>query len=218
MLQRQALERRLTQLEQDKPVIVQPTAPENSSEQKFVTESSTGQSDTDTADASTATLQDKLLSAGLASETIHAIQNRVDRNRLEMLELRDSAIRDGWNETEEFTERMHEMSDPTRGLREEFGDEVYDEYLYASGRANRIRVREVYNGSAAADAGIRAGDILTGYASNRIFSMSELRQATVEGIAGENVLVEVVRDGIPITTTISRGPMGISMSTTRLKP
>lgn len=217
LLQRQRLEHRLARLEESPHL--QSSKDNTGGDESITSEiADTSRVPANHRQQESSSLRENLLSAGLASETIQSIQQRIDDNRLEMLELRNSAIREGWNESEEFVEKMQEMSDPTRGLREEFGDLVYDQYLYASGRSNRIQVREVYSGSAAANAGIQPGDIVTAYASNNIYSMSELRQSTVEGIAGENVLVEVLRDGMPITTTITRGPMGISMSTTRIQP
>lgn len=220
LLQRQAIERRLTQLEQGNPVAIGDGEESLPVETRGDTDAAEerSQGENTNAQQESLTLEQRMIAAGIPSDTIQSIQQRIDRNRLQMLELRNTAIRDGWSDTEEYTERINELSNATRGLREEFGDEVFDEYLYASGRPNRVRINEVYQGSAAANAGLQPGDILVGYGSSRIFSMSALRQSTVEGTVGESVLVELIRDGQPITTTITRGPMGISMTTTRVKP
>ncbi len=220
LVQRKALERRLARLEQSTPtnelVADSNTSlerPDDVTEENPNSNPTAAQTDDEEPD-----IEQRLLSAGLPPDTIQAVRQRVDSNRLEMLEYRDRAMREGANGSQEYVEQMHELNDSTRGLREEFGDRVFDEYLYASGRPNRVEVREVYSGSAAETAGIRVGDIVSRYAAESIFSMTDLRQATVAGTAGEAVLVELVRDGQPISTSITRGPMGISMSSTRLQP
>jgi len=165
-----------------------------------------------------ATVEEKLIAGGMPSETIQAMKLTVDQNQLEMLQLRDSAIREGWEESVEFSEQMFALRNPYRGLKEEFGDEAYDLYLYATGTPNRVEIREVYSGSAADDAGIKPGDIFVSYASNPIYSMSTLRQSTLEGAAGETIMVELIRDNKSFTTSVPRGPLGISMSAAVVKP
>ena len=164
------------------------------------------------------TLQEKLVTASIPLDTIQRIKQRVGENRLARLQLRDQAIREDWIDSPEYIEKEQQLPSPTGGLREEFGDQVYDQYLYASGRPNRIIVREVFSGSAAEEAGIEARDIILGYASKLIFTMSELQQATTEGNSGEPVLIEILRDDLPFTTSAPRGPLGISMTITRKEP
>jgi len=161
------------------------------------------------------TLQEKLVSAGIPLDTIQRINQRIGENRLE---LRDQAIREDWIDTPEYIEKQQQLPGPTEGLREEFGDQTYDQYLYASGRPNRVIVREVFSGSAAESAGIEPGDILLSYASEFIYTMSDLQQATTEGYSGEAVLLEILRDKLPFSTSVPRGPLGISMTITRKEP
>jgi len=163
-------------------------------------------------------VKQKLLEAGMLLETINAMKQSVDRNQLEMLELRNRAIREGWDETVEYSEQIHQVSNPFRGLQQEYGEEAYDLYLYASGTPNRVEIREVYSGSAADQAGLQAGDIFVRYAYTPIYAMSELRQATLEGEAGEIVLIELLRDGQAVTSSVPRGPLGISMTMTLVNP
>jgi hypothetical protein len=163
-------------------------------------------------------IQQNLISQGLPPDTVNRIQNFVDNRRLQRLQLRDQAIREGWQNSDKFIEKMNQLSDSGAALKQEFGDKVYDQYLYAAGRPNRVVVREVINGSVAEAAGIAPGDIILSYANQPIYSMSDLRQATTEGIAGESVLLEYQRDKQPYSTTVARGPLGISMDFTRLQP
>ncbi len=164
------------------------------------------------------TLQDKLLSALIPLDTIQRIQQQVGKNRLARLELRDKAIREDWIDTPEYIEKEQLLPRPTSGLRDQFGDQVFDQYLYASGRPNRVIVREVFSGSAAEDAGIKPNDIIITYASEVIFTMNNLQQATTEGIGGEPVLIEIQREELPFTTSVPRGPLGISMTIMRKQP
>ena len=159
-----------------------------------------------------------MIAVGMPSETIQAMKVTVDQNQLSMLQLRDRAIREGWDDSEEYREQMSALRNPYRELREQFGDEAYDQYLYASGMPNRVQIREVYTGSAAANAGLRPGDILVSYADNSIYSMSTLRQSTLEGSVGETILLELNRDGETFTASVPRGPLGISMSAVVVKP
>ncbi len=165
-----------------------------------------------------ATVEEKLVAIGMPEDTIQAMKLTVDQNQLEMLQLRDRAIREGWDNSNDYTEEMFALRNPYRGLQEQFGDEAYDQYLYATGTPNRVEVREVYSGSAADNAGIRPGDLLVSYASTPVFSMSDLRQSTLEGTSGETILVELIRDDQEYTTSVTRGPLGISMSATVVKP
>ena len=165
-----------------------------------------------------ATVEEKLVAIGMPEDTIQAMKLTVDQNQLEMLQLRDRAIREGWDNSNDYTEEMFALRNPYRGLQEQFGDEAYDQYLYATGTPNRVEVREVYSGSAADNAGIRPGDLLVSYASTPVFSMSGLRQSTLEGTSGETILVELIRDDQEYTTSVPRGPLGISMSAAVVKP
>lgn len=168
--------------------------------------------------AEEASVEERLISVGMPVETIQAMKVTVDQNQLEMLQLRDQAIREGWSDSEEYREQMFALRNPYRELREQFGDEAYDQYLYATGTPNRVQIRQVYTGSAAANAGLRPGDIVVSYADSSIYSMSTLRQSTLEGIAGETILLEINRDGQSFMASAPRGPLGISMSSVVVKP
>ncbi len=163
-------------------------------------------------------VEEQLSAAGMPTETIQAMQQSIDRSRLQMLQLRDRASREGWDDSDEYRDQMRDLRNPYRGLRDEFGDEAFDQFLFASGIPNRVQVEEVYSGSAADDAGLVPGDIIVSYAETTIYSMTTLRDSTLEGFAGENILLEVNRDGQPITINVPRGPLGISMSSTVIKP
>ncbi len=205
------LEQRVAQLESGNDSSKQRIHSDNRS----ATDTLPEQAESDTVDLP---VQQRLINQGLAVETVSMLQKYVDDKRLQRLNLRDQAIREGWQDTDEYIEKMNALGDAAYGIKQEFGEQVYDEYLYASGRPNRVVVREVINGSVAQSAGLQAGDIITRYADESIYSMNDLREATTKGTAGENILLEFIRDNQPYSATLVRGPLGISMDFTRIAP
>lgn len=95
-------------------------------------------------------------------------------------------------------------------LRESIGDETYERYLQANNRSTKISVSNILSSSPAENSGLKAGDRIIGYAGERVFNVRDLNKLTVQGEAGESVLLEIERDGEPIQLTIPRGPIGIN--------
>ena len=152
-----------------------------------------------------------LIDAGISPATAEDMRDWIGENRLAMLNLRDRAEREGWLNTTRYASELRKLINPTYGLRELYGDDMYDRFLYATGKSNRVVAADVYSASAAGASGIQPGDIVHSYASNNIFSMNDLKQATLEGEAGESVLVVLERDGVFFSITVPRGPLGIEM-------
>ena len=97
------------------------------------------------------------------------------------------------------------------GLREELGEEVYDGLLYAQGKDNRVVVSDVLNRSPAEEADIRERDVVLRYDGARVFAPQELRRATMGGVAGESVPIELQRGNALIRLFVPRGPLGITL-------
>ena len=155
---------------------------------------------------------DSLRAAGVDDQTIASIAERTDQYELARLELIDRATRDGGRGSEEFHEELEELEESRVDIRDEIGDEAYDEYLINAGRDNRVIIDSVINGSAASIAGIQTGDVIYSYAGSRIFTTRELQRATREGNRGEYIDVEVLRnDGEQQFYSIERGPMGVTL-------
>lgn len=95
-------------------------------------------------------------------------------------------------------------------LREELGDPDYEKYLVANGRSTNIAVSNVIENSPAQIAGIRPGDQIVSYDGKRVFSVYDMTQQTLQGAPGQNVVVDIVRDGTPMQVVLPRGPLGIS--------
>ena len=101
-------------------------------------------------------------------------------------------------------------ANPQALLREELGDAAYARYLEAQGQSTSIRVTQVLNGSPANNAGLRPGDELVSYNGERIFNIGDLRDLTMQGEPGQDVVIEVDRDGLRIQLTVPQGPLGIT--------
>lgn len=159
-----------------------------------------------------------LLRAGFDPADVRSLRSELDAVALEQLYLRDRAEREGWLGSPRFAQENAALADRLEFLRDESGDALYDWFLYASGRPNRVRVVEVMEGSAAALAGLDAGDAILRYDGRTVFSMAELREGTRAGTAGETTPVDVVRDGRERRIYVPRGPLGVRIAPVAEEP
>ena len=153
-----------------------------------------------------------LISAGVDEETARQLQARIDRYTLAELEVRDTAAREGWLDSSDYRERRDALLPSRVNIREELGEQAWENYLLATGRNNRVRVDSVIRDSAAHSAGIEVGDLLLEYAGEAIFSIRELQQATRAGERGEPVSVRLGRGTNIVDTSVVRGPLGVTLS------
>jgi hypothetical protein len=157
-------------------------------------------------------LVDRFVDAGLAPDRAETIIRRSEELRLEALQARYDAARDGTQA--DFRGGIS----VERTLRSELGDADYEKYLSAMGRPTRVQVGSVLSSSPAAQAGFNEGDQIVAYAGQRIFDLNELTQLTFDGQAGLSVAVDVIRDGQQIQLYIPRGPLGITSGGRRFGP
>lgn len=143
--------------------------------------------------------REQLVGAGFTPAEAERIVRRESELRMAAIEARYEARRTG--EPYEFSSRD--------ALREELGDEAYSRYLEARGRPVNVTVSTVYEGSPALAAGLRPGDEIVRYDGRRVFSMNEISDMIVEGEPGENVAVDILRDGMPMQLSMPRGPLGV---------
>lgn len=156
--------------------------------------------------------------AGLSSDVAVRIVSELDRVALQRLDINYRAEREGWLRTQRHREEMQAIPSTSTLIRDQFGDEAYDRYLYASGRSNRIRVQQVMLDSAASQAGMRSGDVLLRVDGRPVYSNRDLLAAARTGNAGELVQVELLRDDQRVTTYVPRGPLGVRTRGTRVEP
>ena len=75
----------------------------------------------------------------------------------------------------------------------------------ATGSVLGAKIGEVSSGSPAAAAGLRTGDVITGFGDQKIESSEALVAAVRSGAPGQQVSVTYVRDGQTTTTTVTLG-------------
>jgi membrane-associated protease RseP (regulator of RpoE activity) len=161
---------------------------------------------------------DNLIRGGIDPGLAEDIVRRKNTIELKRLALQDRATRDGYLNTQQYFDELEEINSNDVSLREELGDERYDEYLYASKQNNRIKISSVMLGSAAEQAGIQKGDVVLSYDNNQLYNWQELKDATSEGQLGEYVSISIYRNGEIYSFSVPRGPLGIQLGATRLKP
>jgi hypothetical protein len=110
----------------------------------------------------------------------------------------------------EALDRFAPMNSTQSILRSEIGDDAYARYLEVQGQPTSVSVTQVLSGSPGTRAGIQAGDQVVSYNGERVFSMLDLRNQTMQGEPGEEVVIEIDRDGMRMQLTIPRGPLGIT--------
>ncbi len=161
---------------------------------------------------------DALVAAGFSEETVREFKAGVDQMELDRLYLRDIASREGWLDTPRFREESEALRFDMGSTREEYGEEFYDWMLYTTGHPNRVEVGDIMTGSAAENVGLRPGDQVLSYDGQRVFSPSELRDATIEGEVGHLTPVEVLRNGRLTRLMVPRGPLGIRVDMATVEP
>ncbi len=103
-------------------------------------------------------------------------------------------------------------SNPQSILRTEMGDDDYARYLEVQGQPTAVRISQVLSGSPGNDAGLQPGDQLVSYDGRRLFDVGDLRRQTMQGEPGQDVVIEIDRDGVRMQLTVPRGPIGITGS------
>lgn len=101
---------------------------------------------------------------------------------------------------------------PQSILRGEMGDDAYARYLEVQGQPTAVQINQVLSGSPGNDAGLQPGDQLLSYDGQRLFDVGDLRRQTMRGEPGQDVIIEIERDGVRMQLTVPRGPIGITGS------
>ena len=148
---------------------------------------------------------DRLIESGFTPVEAEWILEREQQLQMEALQARYDAGRAG-DPADFFRDRFSTSSQ----MREELGDNGYERYLEASGRPTNVEISSVIGSSPAQSAGLQPGDEIVRYAGERVFSMTDINMASMEGEPGQNVVVDIVRDGVPMQVVMPRGPLGVS--------
>ena len=161
---------------------------------------------------------DNLIKGGIAHGIAEDIVRRRNSIELKKLELQDRATRGGYLNTQRYYDELAAINSQEISLRDELGDDRFDEYLYNSKQNNRVKITSVMLGSTAEQAGIKKNDIVLSYDNKRIFSWHELKEMTTEGQLGEYVSISIYRNGEIFSFSVPRGPLGTQLSSARLTP
>jgi hypothetical protein len=148
---------------------------------------------------------ERLIEAGFLPSHAAMIVQRESELQMESIKARYEAERSG--DMSEYWRSRNAMGD---ALREELGDADYERYLVANDRSTSVTVSSVIESSPAQTAGLQAGDEILRYDGERVFSMTDLTRQTMDGTAGQNVVVDIMRDGTMMQVVLPRGPVGIT--------
>jgi S1-C subfamily serine protease len=96
-------------------------------------------------------------------------------------------------------------------LRAEIGDAEYEQYRQANGWPTVVEVAAILESSPAQQAGLQAGDQIVSYNGTRVFDIGELNRFTMGSDPGGTVVVDIVRDGIPMQVVLPSGPIGVTV-------
>ncbi|MGI9433063.1 MAG: PDZ domain-containing protein, partial [Myxococcota bacterium] len=154
--------------------------------------------------------ESRLVAGGLRPADAELLRELYEEIQLERLYARDAATREGWP-GQQLRQEFRELDSRIAAVREDWGEDTYDWFLYAADRTNRVEIESVLGSSPAAEAGVRPGDVILSYAGRRIYTPAELRRATTEGTLGEIVALEVVSDGRSRRVDVPRGPLGVRL-------
>ena len=148
---------------------------------------------------------ERLIEAGFLPSQASMIVQRESELQMESLRARYEAERSG--DPVEYWRSRNVTSD---ALRAELGDAEYERYLVANDRSTNVTVSSVIESSPAQSAGLQPGDEIVRYDGERIFNMTDLTRQTMDGTAGQNIVVDIMRGGTPMQIVMPRGPVGIS--------
>jgi C-terminal processing protease CtpA/Prc len=149
----------------------------------------------------------RLVDGGFTEARANQIMALEDEVRMQALQAEYEAQRNGTN-----LDPWTQAYDAQAAFRESLGDADYEKYLQARGGESTITVREVIGSSPASRAGLRPGDQIRSYDGDRVFSMFELKTKAFAGNPGEDVVVDIERDGQRMQLVLPRGPIGITGS------
>ena len=145
----------------------------------------------------------QLVDAGFSPDRAEWIVRRESELQMDMMQALYDARRNG-------TRPDRSLMDPGATLRQELGDAQYGQYLEASGLPTSVAVGAVLEHSPGQRAGLQPGDEIVAYGGERVFNFSDLQNATMATESGRSVVVDIVRDGVPMQVVIESGPIGIS--------
>ena len=153
------------------------------------------------------------------TETIaEDIINRMSQHKFLLLELQNHAKREGRLNSSSYFKERRRLMDTVPSLQKAIGNDAYDRYLYETSQNNRVIVKTVMKSSPAEKLRLQNGDIILAYANEKVLTWRDLRDLTAEGIVGEYVNLNILREVKLQNILIPRGPLGVTLGTAILDP
>lgn len=149
----------------------------------------------------------QLIDSGFMPDRAEWLVRRESELQMEAMTARFEARASG-----EALDPFGPLANPQSALRAEIGDIEYEQYLQASGRSTVVAVTSILESSPAQRAGLQAGDQIVSYNGRRVFDIGELNRYTMQGEPGGSVVVDIVRDGVPMQVVLPSGPIGVTIN------
>ena len=148
-----------------------------------------------------------LMDSGFSEDEARRVLQRESEAEYKAMQLAWEAQREGAP-----LDQLAALNDPQSLLRADLGDADYERFLLAQGQPTSVQITRVLNGSPGSEAGLQPGDQIVSYDSERVFNVTDLRELTLQGAAGEDVVIEIDREGVRMQLSVPRGPVGITGS------
>lgn len=164
-----------------------------------------------------ASQQQRQKQMGLSKQQMDDYAVLLDQRHLALSELRITARREGWYQTERYHQAMNQLiveKSPSQLLSED----DYDRYIYVRDGKNRVAVKRILKTSAADQAGIEVGDIVFRYNGQRIYSPNDLYSAQAAEISTSLVSVEIKRQGQLLQYSLPKNALGVMVTATTEVP
>ena len=161
--------------------------------------------------------KENLMAAGVNPDNADEVLRQISQQEFRRLELQDLIRRGGPSSAQNRTE-LRDLNQNKISLRSELGDDTYDQYLFASGQNNRVKVSSVMSGSPAELSGFEKDDVILFYDNKKVLSWPDIRSATFEGEIGSYTSVEILRDGSRMSLMVPRGTLGVQLDAVQLDP
>ena len=162
--------------------------------------------------------RESLIEAGIDPDIAEDILRRMSQQEYRRLELQNLMSRSSASERRIYQAELSELNRNRLSLRDELGDEAFDQYLYSSGQSNRVKVNSVMSGSPAESIGIQSGDIILSYDGKKVLNWQDIRKLTAQGDINTYTNLDIMRNDSPLSLMVPRGPLGVQLDAVRVDP
>ena len=147
----------------------------------------------------------QLVRGGFSEDQARRLMRQESEAQFKAMEADHLARRNG-----EVIDMVGSITNAQSIFRAAIGDEEFERYLAAQEQPTTVRISNLLDGTPGSRAGLQAGDSIVSYNGVRTFSLNDVRELTMQGNIGENVIIEIDRNGVRMQLSIPRGPIGMS--------